>query len=210
MANFTINIRALKAVAIAASTDETRYYLNGVCLTHSDSGLIMVATNGHRLLAVKQEWTETVPDAPFANVIVPLSFIKKIKLARKIDHGEITLGEDHSISIQYAGETMGINAVAGSFPDWRRVMPNKPHSNVPAQFNADYVADFVAAGRMLSNDKDAKQPVISHDGGNPAIVNWYFGEGEGLEAIGVLMPIRVSDECHKPAPAWAIISTVEQ
>jgi len=204
MTTFTINLRALKSVAITASTEETRYYLNGVCLVHSAAGLIMVATDGHRMSVVKQDWTDTVPETPFAQVIVPLAFIKKIKLARGIDHGELTLGEGGSITIKYVGETMGTNAVDGSFPDFRRIIPSKPHSNVPAQFNASYIEDFAASGRMLSNAKDARQPVISHDDGNPALVNWYFGEGQGLEAFGVLMPIRVKDHHHKPAPSWAL------
>jgi hypothetical protein len=204
MTTFTINLRALKSVAITASTEETRYYLNGVCLVHSASGLIMVATDGHRMSVVKQDWTDTIPEATFAQVIVPLAFIKKIKLTRGIDHGELTLGEGGSITIKYVGETMGTQAVDGVFPDWRRIIPSKPHSNVPAQFNADYIADFAAAGRLLSNAKDARQPVISHDSDNPALVSWYFGEGEGLEAFGVLMPIRTSADLHRPAPSWAL------
>lgn len=201
---FSLNLRALKSVAITASTDETRYYLNGVNLVHTPSGVIMVATDGHRMLLVKQDWTDIAPNAEFKPTIVPLAFIKKIKLVRGIDLADCTIGEDGSILIKYAGETMGTQAVDATFPDWRRTVPSKPHSNVPAQFNADYMADFAAAGKMLSNAKDARQPVISHDGDKPALVNWYFGEREGLQAVGVLMPISKTEHCHNPAPSWAL------
>jgi DNA polymerase-3 subunit beta len=201
---FSLNLRALKSVAITASTEETRYYLNGVNLVHTPSGCIMVATDGHRMMLVKQDWTDILPNAEFKPTIVPLAFIKKIKLVRGIDLADCTIGNDGAILIKYAGETMGTQAVDGTFPDWRRIVPKTPPSNIPAQFNADYVADFAAAGRMLSNAKDARQPVISHDDGNPALVNWYFGEGKGLQAVGVMMPIRVPAESHKPAPAWAL------
>ena len=35
-----------------------------------------------------------------------------------------------------------------------------------------------------------------------AIVSFYFGEGEGFETFGVLMPIRTPADYVKPAPAW--------
>jgi DNA polymerase-3 subunit beta len=201
---FSLNLRALKSVAIAASTEETRYYLNGVNLVHTPSGVIMVATDGHRMMIVKQDWTDIVPNAEFKPTIVPLAFIKKIKLVRGLDLADCTIGNDGAISIKYAGETMGTQAVDGTFPDWRRIVPKTAPSNVPAHFNADYLADFAAAGRMLSNAKDARQPVISHDDGNPALVNWYFGAGQGLQAVGVLMPIRTPADLHRAAPAWAL------
>lgn len=201
---FSLNLRALKSVAIVASTEETRYYLNGVNLVHTPSGCIMVATDGHRMALVKQDWTDIVPNAEFKPTIVPLAFIKKIKLVRGIDLANCTIGEDGSILIKYAGETMGTQAVDGTFPDWRRIVPKTAPSNIPAQFNADYVSDFWAAGKLLSNDKSAQGPVISHDDGNPALVNWYYGERSGLEAVGVIMPIRTSSELHKPAPSWAL------
>lgn len=201
---FSLNLRALKSVAITASTEETRYYLNGVNLVHTPSGCIMVATDGHRMMIVKQDWTDIVPNAEFKPTIVPLAFIKKIKLVRGIDLADCAIGEEGAILIKYAGETMGTQAVDGTFPDWRRIVPKTAPSNIPAQFNADYVADFWAAGKLLSNDKSAHGPVISHDDGNPALVNWYFGEGQGLQAVGVIMPVRVPADSHKPAPSWAL------
>lgn len=42
-------IAALKAVALAESTDETRYVLNGVCVDISEEGISLVATDGRRM-----------------------------------------------------------------------------------------------------------------------------------------------------------------
>lgn len=201
---FSLNLRALKSVAIVASTEETRYYLNGVNLVHTPSGCIMVATDGHRMLLVKQDWFDIVPNAEFKPTIVPLALIKKIKLVRGMDLADCTISDDGSILIKYAGETMGTQAVDGSFPEWRRIVPRGVHINVAAQFNSEYVADFAAAGKLLSNAKDARQPVISHNGDEPALVNWYFVENHGLEAVGVIMPIRTPADDHKPAPSWAL------
>jgi len=200
MTTFTINLRALKAVAIACSTEETRYYLNGVNLEHTPDGLIMVATDGHRAIILRQDWTETVPAAPFSSVIVPLAFIKKIKLARGLDFAELTLGENGAISILYAGETMGTNAIAGTFPQWRQIIP-KETNNEPAQYNPEYILDFGKAFALLHNAKDRGQPAICYNGMNPAIVNGY--EAKGLSYFGILMPLRVDASRFGPAPAWA-------
>ena len=70
---------ALKATAIAASTEQTRYYLNGVCIEHSPNGPIFIATDGHRLIASTQKWLVENP-ATFAPAIIPLSLIKRIKV----------------------------------------------------------------------------------------------------------------------------------
>lgn len=48
-----IDIRALKAVAVAASTEQTRYYLNGVCLQVAKGEATMVATNGHFMMGAR-------------------------------------------------------------------------------------------------------------------------------------------------------------
>ena len=201
MTTFTINLRALKAVAYAASTEETRYYLNGVNLEHSSDGLIMVATDGHRAIILRQNWTETLPDAPFASVIVPLAFINKIKLAKGLDFAEMTLGDNGAISIKYVGETMGTNAVAGTFPAYRQIIP-KETSNEPAQYNPQYILDFGKAFALLHNAKDHGQPVICYNGQSPAIVNGY-DDAKGLSYFGILMPLRFKVERLTPTPSWA-------
>ncbi len=45
----------LRKTAYAASTDETRFVLNGVFLSFKDSKLVMVATDGRRLALVEHE-----------------------------------------------------------------------------------------------------------------------------------------------------------
>lgn len=199
--SFTINLRTLKAVAVAAGTEETRYYLNGVNLEYSPDALLMVATDGHRAIVLRQDWTETVPNAPFKSIIVPLAFINKIKLHKAIDVAELTLGDNGAISIKYCGDIFGTNAIDGIFPDWRRVVPTAKEPGAVGHYNCAYVSDFHKAGKLL--DKGARTPVILHDGDNPALVTFYWGEGEGFETFGVLMPIRTPDEMIRSAPAWA-------
>ena len=71
---FEIAIRHLLAVNIFASTEETRYYLNGVQVKREKNVLSMCATDGHRLARIKSE--SKGADVEF---IVPASLLKKIK-----------------------------------------------------------------------------------------------------------------------------------
>ncbi len=119
MFTFSFDIRAIKATAIAASNEETRYYLKGVCIEHTPDGPIFVATDGHRLIATTHKWA--IPRADyFAHVIIPLSLIKRIKINRKIDQATMTIEPKEkgafAISIYYAGATYIENAIDGTFP----------------------------------------------------------------------------------------------
>src|SRR4051812_43815958 len=51
----TINLRILAAAVPFASKDETRYYLNGVCLEIEPRAVTYIATDGHRMIAYRDE-----------------------------------------------------------------------------------------------------------------------------------------------------------
>ena len=77
--NVTINARALKAAAMCASSEETRYYLKGVFVETAAAGVTMTATDGHRLAALNHARHADDLDAPQAPaVIVPLHLIDKL------------------------------------------------------------------------------------------------------------------------------------
>jgi len=202
MTQFNFDIRALKATAIAAGTDATRYYLNGVNVEHTPSGPVFIATDGHRLIATRQNWQDTTP-AQFSPVIIPLTLIKRVKIARKIDNATITIeakGQGvFSISIYYAGATYAENAIAGTFPDWRRVIPTSCDGTA-AQYNPDYLADFKEAGRILEGSKCERAVAISYNGGSPALVRFWHDD-QPVQSFGVIMPLRTDPVMQSP-PAW--------
>lgn len=54
--NMTCNADLFRIAYSCVSTEETRYYLNGVHLEpHPCGGAFMVATDGHRLIVVHDE-----------------------------------------------------------------------------------------------------------------------------------------------------------
>jgi len=207
MVKFTMDLRALKAAAIAASVDEARYYLKGVCVEYTPEGPVCVATDGHRLIAVHQPWQGDAPDA-FEPVIVPLDLIKRIKIARKDPTtADVTFTavddvapKGFRVSIDHAGATYAAGSIAAVFPSWRNVIPQAPLSGQVAHFQAHYVASFLDAIKALG--KTDSQPAILHNGDSPALVD--LGDyGDEFEAFGVLMPYRMKRDLLDAPPAWA-------
>jgi hypothetical protein len=202
MTTFTIDIRALKGTAIAASKEETRYYLKGVCLQHDKDGLVYTATDGHRLIATRHMWDDGNAPSRFEPVIIPSTLIKMIKVNKRIDTAEITLETINGarmIRITYCGTQYAEGEIAGTFPDWRRVMPREQNREYAA-YNADYIASFKDAIKAMGGQSE---PVIAHNGGNPAFVS--FGPLDtGIESFGVIMPMRSSNQRMYNAPVWAL------
>lgn len=119
-------IRLIDKTRFAISTEETRYYLNGLYLhTVVDSGvqkLRAVATDGHRLALAEMAAPEGSAGAP--GVIVPR---KTIAEARRLleDAGEsVDLQVSaQKIRLDFNGAALTSKVIDGSFPDYSRVIP---------------------------------------------------------------------------------------
>lgn len=119
-------IRLIDKTRFAISTEETRYYLNGLYLhTVVDNGvqkLRAVATDGHRLALAEMAAPEGSAGTP--GVIVPR---KTIGEARRLleDAGEsVDLQvSPQKIRLDFAGAALTSKVIDGSFPDYSRVIP---------------------------------------------------------------------------------------
>ena len=201
MIEFTVDWRKVRAAACAVVKRETRYYLNGVCMEYRLNGPIFVATDGYRLIAARQDWTEGVePPENFDSVIVPIELVKRVKIG-KSDTGMVTLKIDALKIISVTnerGDTFTEPAIDGTFPDWRTVaLPKEKASGAPAQYNADYLASFQAAMRELGIAGKGYVPRIAHNGLNPTLVDMYTDD-----AFGVIMGVRGEPGRQEP-PDWA-------
>ena len=110
----------------AISTEETRYYLNGIYLHATESEgvkvLRAVATDGHRLARVE----EPLPDgaAGMPGVIVPRKTINELrKLAEETqDEIEVRLS-DTKIRFGIGSVSLTSKLIDGTFPEYERVIP---------------------------------------------------------------------------------------
>ncbi len=142
--SFTLESQQLKRLfekaRFAISTEETRYYLNGVYL-HPVPGagvakLRAVATDGHRLAQVETELPEGAPEMP--GIIVPRKAVAEvIKLLDGQAPVEVALSPA-KIRFSVGDVVLTSKLIDGSFPDYARVIPTTNKKLLKVE-NADLV-----------------------------------------------------------------------
>ena len=111
----------------AVSTEETRYYLNGIYLhtTGKDGKKVMraVATDGHRLARIEVPMPEGAAAMP--GIIIPRKTIGELrKLCESSgDNVQVALSET-KIRFQCGSATLVSKLIDGTFPDYERVIPS--------------------------------------------------------------------------------------
>jgi len=210
----TIDHSIIKALLICAAKHDVRYYLNGISVDARANGdVVLVATDGHRLLAypvavdniealapgeyvIPRETLEAVKPAKVGRVTLPIHIdITTAPDTRHPEDAEVIIKGKTSITV--TGATSAVTApIDGKFPDWRRIVPASTSGEI-AQFNADYVSGFGDVCKLLGGSYG---PYINHNGSAPSVVTNLPG------AIGLLMPLRMDgDELkYMGKPAFAV------
>ncbi|CDZ43059.1 DNA polymerase III, beta subunit [Neorhizobium galegae bv. officinalis] len=114
--------RALAAVGFAISTEETRYYLNGIFFHPAEGGIKLVATDGHRL----SKRFISVEDAPqnMPGIIVPKKTVETIaKHLPKEGLMQLQVS-DAKIRMVIGDIVLLSKLIDGTFPDYVRVIPS--------------------------------------------------------------------------------------
>ena len=118
--------RLIEKTRFAISTEETRYYLNGIYLHEAESDgkptLRAVATDGHRLAQVELALPSGAKGMP--GVIVPRKTVQELaKLVEDAD-GEVRIELSSSkIRISAGRVILTSKLIDGTFPDYARVIP---------------------------------------------------------------------------------------
>jgi DNA polymerase-3 subunit beta len=106
----------------AISTEETRYYLNGIFLHVADDTLKAAATDGHRLARVttpRPDGAEGMPD-----VIVPRKCVAELrKLLDEVDGSVGVSLSPTKIRFDLGQAILTSKLIDGTFPDYSRVIP---------------------------------------------------------------------------------------
>jgi DNA polymerase-3 subunit beta len=159
---FVIPAATLRALIdrtrFAISTEETRYYLNGIYLHAAESDgtkvLRAVATDGHRLARVE----EPLPDGAGAmpGVIVPRKTIAELRKLLDEESGGVEMGlSDTRIRFQLGPVELTSKLIDGTFPEYERVIPrdNDKLLRVGKKEFAD------AVGRVAAISTERSRPV---------------------------------------------------
>jgi DNA polymerase-3 subunit beta len=127
---FRLDSAALKGLIdktqFAISTEETRYYLNGIYLhTHETGGKLMlrsVATDGHRLARAEIEAPAGSEGMP--GIIIPRKTVGELqKLVDNPDIKVVVELSDTKIRFTIGSVILTSKLIDGTFPDYQRVIP---------------------------------------------------------------------------------------
>lgn len=128
--NFSAKAETLRKLfdksKFAISTEETRYYLNGVYMHVSDSeeGRVLrcVATDGHRLARIDAPVPEGAEAMP--GVIVPRKTVGELRKLLDDDDMDIAVSVSET-KVRFATPdiTLTSKVIDGTFPDYTRVIP---------------------------------------------------------------------------------------
>jgi DNA polymerase-3 subunit beta len=109
----------------AISTEETRYYLNGIYLHVSDEAqpvLKAAATDGHRLARVTVPRPDGAQGMP--GVIIPRKCVAELrKLLDEVDGSVQVSLSDSKIRFGLGNAVLTSKLIDGTFPDYSRVIP---------------------------------------------------------------------------------------
>ena len=128
--NFEISAAELKRLIdktrFAISTEETRYYLNGIYLHTATRGagstLRAVATDGHRLAQVEFDMPSGANG--MAGVIIPRKTVNELHRLIEDTSASVQVGVSKSkVRFEIGTVTLTSKLIDGTFPDYGRVIP---------------------------------------------------------------------------------------
>ena len=157
--------RLIEKTRFAISTEETRYYLNGIYLhaAKSDGKALLraVATDGHRLAQVELPLPSGAKDMP--GVIVPRKTVAEIARLAEDSDGDIRI-ELSPAKIRISGPRVVLTSklIDGTFPDYERVIPQGNDKRMEVD-NAAF-AQAVDRVSTLSSDKGRAVKLSLSDG----------------------------------------------
>lgn len=118
--------RLFDKAKFAISTEETRYYLNGVYMhvSQGETGKVLrcVATDGHRLARIDAPLPEGAEGMP--GVIVPRKTVGELRKLLDDDEATIVVSVSET-KVRFATPviTLTSKVIDGTFPDYTRVIP---------------------------------------------------------------------------------------
>ncbi len=166
--NFSISAEDLKRLLekskFAMSSEETRYYLNGVYLhcseEHGKKVLRTVATDGHRLARIDCDLPEAAATIP--GVIIPKKTVGEIRsILDNIEEKVAVSVSPNKIRFSNSGTTITSKVIDGTFPDYSRVIPKDNKNKM--EVDADEFSKAVDRVSTISMDKARAVKLILSD-----------------------------------------------
>ena len=183
----------LAAVSIAQSDEATRYYLCGVYF----EGSLAVATDGHILTVANDESQAN------ESGIYPVS--KKARTVMKKKEASLVTIEGDVLKVLTDNETVlhmePCKEIDGSFPDWRRVVPDNDGDPTTAAFSTIVTAKLVETAKTVTGLKTTSFRMTGTEATTGHLVTYNHSD-----CLSVAMPMKGNNT--PVIPAWLAPASV--
>jgi DNA polymerase-3 subunit beta len=189
---------AIKRVQFAISTEETRYYLNGIYL-HQTSGeagtpvLRLVATDGHRLSLAEMPAPEgSAALDGIRGIIIPRKAVGEIRRMAEEAGGDIAIsGTSGKLTAEAGGTRLVTKLIDGTYPDYARVIPRGNACSVMLDA-AEFAGAVDRVGTVASEKGRAVKFAFAEDRVTRTVTNPDSGEAtDEVEAQYQSAPIEI-------------------
>lgn len=170
--------------------NDIRYYLNGFKIEPHAGGVLLIATNGHRLLVCFDSEGdcsgEMIVRRPPSTMITkcPTECVSVKEVV--VDENRLILRHQHEGEIYVAP---GKAIIEGHYPDWRRLIKSTDRSDmrpVAAAVQSQYLAELGMGMRSPRWGCSVRLMSYKSDGEGGAIIVEFIGK----PALGIIMPMR--------------------
>src|ERR1700757_5199840 len=133
MAEIPIGVPAsmISKTIFSISSEESRFTLNGALLVLRKGGLVMVATDGHRLAMIESSGELTGIPGSYRALLPRKAMGDLQKLASDAEPSAMVRfsGDENHLFFQLGDRLLISRKLTGNFPDYERVLPkDHPHS----------------------------------------------------------------------------------
>jgi len=166
----------------AISAEETRFTLNGALFILKPDGLVMVATDGHRLAVVEKQLELSGLKGSY-RALVPRKAMQEIqKLAAEAgadDKVKFT-GDENHLFFEFGERLLLSRKLTGNFPDYDRVLPkDQPHS---VELSRDELKGAIDRVAQFSDDR-SHAIRVRVDNGEVKVFSSLSDTGESEESL---------------------------
>lgn len=174
--------RLIDKTRFSMSTEETRYYLNGICLHATHDGFLRaIATDGLRLAQAQVELPPEAAQMP--QVIVSRKTIHEIRKLIDEMAEEITISlSENQIRFVVGSSILVSRLIEGKFPEYENVIPFS--NDKVLHVNVKTFAEAVDRISIMSTDK--LRPVKLHAKGSTMAISAHSSEtGSAIEELEI-------------------------
>jgi DNA polymerase III subunit beta len=169
--------------SFAISMEESRFTLNGALMLMRPEGLVMVATDGHRLAFTQAaaEASGTV-DKSFRALVPKKAMAELVKLAGEAepDAKAIFAGDENHLFFEVGNRLLITRKLTGNFPDYERVLP-KDH-NLVATLRKDEIRAAIERVAQFADER-SRAIRVQFTNGEVRVFSSSVETGESEESV---------------------------